>query len=298
MTTLSPAYDDLGDERVSWPARALAFARSVPVGIWIAALITLLFLLAAIVPSLLETTNPYATDLLARLQSPSPAHLFGTDQLGRDMFSRVVAGTRESLLIGFGATALALLISLLIGILAGLGGRVANGLFSRVIDVLFAFPVLFLALMVVTVYGASVASTLVAIALGTVAGYARMIRGQLIAVRQAGYVDAARVNGHPFHKIVWQHILPNALRPLLALFTLGIGNSVIWASGLSFLGLGVPPPSAEWGSLLDAGRDYTTQAWWLEVIPGLAIVVLAVCVTVLGRHIQSRLEGKARTTLL
>jgi peptide/nickel transport system permease protein len=298
MTALSPAYDDFGDERTSLPARVLAFVRSVPVGIWIAAFIAFLFLLAAIVPSLFEATSPYSTNLLARLQSPSTAHLFGTDQLGRDMFSRVVAGTRESLLIGFGATAFALLISLAVGMLAALGGRFVNGLFSRVIDVLFAFPVLFLALMVVTVYGASVASTLVAIGLGTTAGYARMIRGQLIAVRDAGYVDAAKVNGHSFHKIVWQHILPNALRPLLALFTLGIGNSVIWASGLSFLGLGVPPPSAEWGSLLDAGRDYVTQAWWLEVIPGLAIVVMAVCVTVLGRHIQSRLEGKVRTTLL
>jgi peptide/nickel transport system permease protein len=298
MSTLNPTYDDFRNEHGSWQVRALAFVRSVPVGIWIAAVILFLFVLAAIVPSLFESTDPYATNLLARLQSPSAAHLFGTDQLGRDMFSRVVAGTRESLLIGFGATALALLISLVVGLLAGLGGRFVQGVFSRVIDVLFAFPVLFLALMVVTVYGASVASTLVAIALGTTAGYARMIRGQLIAVRDAGYVDAARVNGHPFSKIVWQHILPNALRPLIALFTLGIGNSVIWASALSFLGLGVPPPSAEWGSLLDAGRDYVTQAWWLEVIPGLAIVVMAVCVTVLGRHVQARLEGKARTTLL
>jgi peptide/nickel transport system permease protein len=298
MTTLNPAYDDFRDDHASWPVRARAFVRSIPVGIWIAAVILFLFVLAALVPSLFEATDPYSTNLLARLQSPSLAHLFGTDQLGRDMFSRVVAGTRESLLIGFGATALALLISLAVGVLAGLGGRFVQGLFSRVIDVLFAFPVLFLALMVVTVYGASVASTLVAIALGTTAGYARMIRGQLIAVRDAGYVDAARVNGHPFSKIVWQHILPNALRPLIALFTLGIGNSVIWASALSFLGLGVPPPSAEWGSLLDSGRDYVTQAWWLEVIPGLAIVVMAVCVTVLGRHIQARLEGKARTTLL
>ena len=133
------------------------------------------------------------------------------------------------------------------------------------IDVAFAFPVLFLALMVVTVFGANVASTLVAVALGTTAGYARMIRGQLIAVRDAGYVEAGGSPATRSAKIVWRHILPNALRPLLALFTLGIGNSIIWASGLSFLGLGVPPPAPEWGALLDAGRDYTTIAWWLEV---------------------------------
>jgi peptide/nickel transport system permease protein len=298
MTALNPVYDDFREEERSAPAKVWAFVRSVPIGIWLAAAVLFVFALAAVAPGVLETSNPYATNLFDRLQSPSWTHLFGTDQIGRDMFSRVVAGTRESLLIGFGATALALLIALVVGLLAGLGGRAADALFSRVIDVLFAFPVLFLALMVVTVYGASVASTLVAIALGTTAGYARMIRGQLIAVRDAAYVDAAKVTGHPFSKIVRQHVLPNALRPLIALFTLGVGNSVIWASGLSFLGLGVPPPSPEWGSLLDAGRDYVTQAWWLEVMPGLAIVLLAVSVTVLGRYVQARLEGKARTNLM
>ena len=298
MSALNPAYDDFHDERTAFAARGTRFLRSVPIGIWIAATIVFVFVVAAIVPELLETHDPYSINLVGRLAAPSSAHLFGTDQLGRDLYSRVIAGTRQSLLIGVGSTVLALILALILGMLAGLGGRVADTFVSRIIDVAFAFPVLFLALMVVTVYGANVASTLVAVALGTTAGYARMIRGQLIAVRDAGYVEAARVTGHPFPRIVWRHIMPNALRPLLALFTLGIGNSIIWASGLSFLGLGVPPPAPEWGALLDAGRDYTTIAWWLEVMPGLAIVLLAVSVTVLGRHVQARLEGKARTNLL
>jgi peptide/nickel transport system permease protein len=289
LSTLNPTYDDFSDVRPAFWPQVWAFAKSIPFGIWIAIVIVALFLLAAIAPGVLEQSNPDNINLLARLQAPSAAHLFGTDQIGRDLFSRVVAGTRESL---------ALLVALIVGLLAGLGGRWGEAIFSRVIDVLFAFPVLFLALMVVTVYGASVTSTLVAIALGTTAGYARMIRGQLIAVRDAGYVEAARVTGHPFSKIVRQHILPNALRPLVALFTLGIGNAVIWASGLSFLGLGVPPPSPEWGALLDSGRDYTTAAWWLEVMPGIAIVLLAVSVTVIGRHVQARLEGKVRINLI
>jgi peptide/nickel transport system permease protein len=121
-----------------------------------------------------------------------------------------------------------------------------------------------------------------------------MLRGQLISVRDTGYVESARVVGHPFGKIVRQHILPNAIRPLVALYTLGVGQAVIWASGLSFLGLGVPPPSPEWGALLDSGRDYVTAAWWLEVMPGLAIVILALSVTVIGRHLQARLEGRIR----
>jgi peptide/nickel transport system permease protein len=298
MSALNPAYQDFVEARPALGRRVLAFIRSVPIGVWLAVVIALVFLVAAVAPGLIETQNPYSINLIARLQSPSAAHLLGTDQLGRDDFSRVVAGTGQSVLIGFGATGLALLIALTLGLLAGMGGRWADAAVSRVIDVLFAFPVLFLALMVVTVYGASVASTLVAVGLGTTAGYARMIRGQLIAVRDAGYVEAARVVGHPFHRIVRQHILPNALRPLIALFTLGVGNAVIWASGLSFLGLGVPPPAPEWGALLDAGRDYTTAAWWLEVMPGLAIVLLAVSVTVIGRHIQARLEGKARPNLI
>jgi peptide/nickel transport system permease protein len=298
MSAINPAYEDLRDETTTLAKRFVAFARSVPIGIWLAGLIVLVFVVAAVAPGLLETQNPYSLDLIGRLAPPSGAHLFGTDQLGRDVFSRVVAGARQSLLIGVGSTVLALILALALGMLAGLGGRVADAIVSRIIDVAFAFPVLFLALMVVTVYGANVASTLVAVALGTTAGYARMIRGQLIAVRDAGYVEAARVTGHPFSKIVWRHILPNALRPLLALFTLGIGNSIIWASGLSFLGLGVPPPAPEWGALLDAGRDYTTIAWWLEVMPGLAIVLLAVSVTVLGRHVQARLEGKVRANLI
>jgi len=283
MSTINPAYEDFRDETTALRKRLIAFARSVPIGIWVAAIIVLAFVVAAVAPGLLETQNPYSLDLVGRLAAPSGAHLFGTDQLGRDVFSRVVAGARQSLLIGVGSTLLALILALILGMLAGLGGRIADAIVSRVIDVAFAFPVLFLALMVVTVYGANVASTLVAVALGTTAGYARMIRGQLIAVRDAGYVEAARVTGHPFS---------------LALFTLGIGNSIIWASGLSFLGLGVPPPAPEWGALLDAGRDYTTIAWWLEVMPGLAIVLLAVSVTVLGRHVQARLEGKIRTNLI
>jgi peptide/nickel transport system permease protein len=295
---LNPAYQDFVDGRPALGRRVGAFVRSVPVGVWLAVVVVVMFVVAAVFPALIETQNPYNINLAATLRAPSTSHLFGTDQIGRDVFSRVVAGTRESMLIGFGATGLALLIALTIGLLAGLGGRWADAVVSRVIDVLFAFPVLFLALMVVTVYGASVATTLVAVALGTTAGYARMIRGQLIAVRGAGYVEAARAIGHPFGKIVRQHVLPNALRPLIALFTLGVGNAVIWASGLSFLGLGVPPPSPEWGALLAAGRDYTTVAWWLEVMPGLAIIFLAVSVTVIGRHVQARLEGKVRTSLM
>jgi peptide/nickel transport system permease protein len=294
MSAVSPGYDHVAELRFGSWKYTRAFARSVPVGAWIAALCLLLFIVAAIAPGLFETHDPYQENLTATLKAPSFSHLFGTDQLGRDLFSRVVAGTRQSLVIGFVATALAVLAAIVLGLIAGLGPKWADGLISRLLEVMFAFPVLLLALLVVAVFGDSITTEIAAVALGTAAGYARMLRGQVISVRGTGYVESARVVGHSSGKIVRQHILPNAIRPLVALYTLGVGQAVIWASGLSFLGLGVPPPSPEWGALLDSGRDYVTAAWWLEVMPGLAIVILALSVTVIGRHLQARLEGRIR----
>jgi peptide/nickel transport system permease protein len=294
MSAVSPGYDHVAELRFGSWRYFRAFARSVPIGVWISALFVLLFIIAAIAPGAMETHDPFTENLSATLKAPAFSHLFGTDQLGRDTFSRVVAGTGQSLVIGFVATALAVLAAIVLGLIAGLGGKWADGLISRLLEVMFAFPVLLLALLVVVVFGDSITTEIGAVALGTAPGYARMLRGQLISVRDTGYVESARVVGHPFGKIVWQHILPNAIRPLVALYTLGVGQAVIWASGLSFLGLGVAPPSPEWGALLDSGRDYVTAAWWLEVMPGLAIVILALSVTVIGRHLQARLEGRIR----
>jgi peptide/nickel transport system permease protein len=139
-----------------------------------------------------------------------------------------------------------------------------------------------------------VTTEIVAVGLGTAPGYARMVRGQVLAVRDSGYVEAARALGHPYGSIVRRHIFPNAMRPLVVVMTLGVGQSIVWASGIAFLGLGVPPPSPEWGALLNAGRNYITQAWWLEVMPGVAIVVFALSLTTLGRYLQQRLEGGVR----
>src|ERR1700733_14121551 len=294
MSAVSPGYDHVAELRFGSWRYLRAFARSVPIGVWISTLCVLLFIIAAIAPGAFETHNPYTQNLAATLKSPSSSYLFGTDQLGRDLFSRVVAGAGQSLMIGFVATALAVLAAIVLGLIAGLGGKWGDAVISRLLEVMFAFPVLLLALLVVVVFGDSIKTEIGAVALGTAPGYARMLRGQLIAVRDTGYVESARVVGHPFGRIVWQHILPNAIRPLVALYTLGVGQAVIWASGLSFLGLGVAPPSPEWGALLDSGRDYVTAAWWLEVMPGLAIVILALSVTVIGRHLQARLEGRIR----
>jgi peptide/nickel transport system permease protein len=267
---------------------------SINVGVMLAGTVVAFFLVAAVAPGLLTGRDPLAIDLAGSLRPPSWSHPLGTDQSGRDLFARVVHGTRQSLLIGLGATALAMALAVVLGVASGLGHRLVDAGLSRLVEVLFAFPVLLLALLFVTVFGISATTQIVAVGIASAPGYARMVRGQVLAVRGSPYVEAAHALGHPYGRVVRQHILPNAMRPLLVLVTLGIGQSIVWASGLAFLGLGVPPPSPEWGALLDAGRNYVIRAWWLEVMPGLAIVSLALAVTVLGRHLQRRLEGAIR----
>jgi peptide/nickel transport system permease protein len=272
----------------------LTLATDVPVSAYVAVIVLGGFLFAAFVPGVLQTHDPFRTDLYATLEAPSFGHLFGTDQSGRDVFSRVVQGTAQSMAIGVGATTLSMSIALTLGIAAGLGDRVVDGVISRFLEVMFAFPNLFLALLFVTVFEATTTTLVIAVGVGTAPGYARMIRGQFLAVRNAGYVEAATALGHPRWRIVRQHIFPNAMRPLVVMITLGLGQSIVWASGLAFLGLGVAPPSPEWGALLDAGRNYVVTAWWLEVMPGLAIIVFALSVTIIGQYLQDRLEGRVR----
>jgi peptide/nickel transport system permease protein len=263
----------------------------VPLAPAVAAVVVLFFVIAALAPQLLTARDPLVIDLANSLQAPSLDHPFGTDQSGRDLFTRVVYGTRESLLIGLGATVLATAAALILGVTAGLGGRFSDGLISRGLEVLFAFPVLLLAMLFVTIYGPSVTTQIIAVGLGTAPGYARMVRGQVLAVRNSGYVEAAHALGHSRWTVLRRHVFPNAMRPLVAVITLGIGHSIVWASGLAFLGLGVAPPSPEWGALLDAGRMFITRAWWLEVMPGLAIVGIALAATSLGQFVQKKLEG-------
>ena len=248
------------------------------------------FLVAAVVPGFLSPHAPTALALDEALEPPSFAHWFGTDQIGRDLLSRVIHGTRESLLIGFGAAGIAIVTAIVLGTLAALGGRVVSAVVSRAIEVVFAFPILLLALLLVSILGASAWTQVIAVGVSTAPGYARMVRGQILSAKNAGYVEAARALGHSPRRILTNHVLPNAIRPLVAVFTMALGQSIVWASGLSFLGLGVAPPSSEWGALLDAGRAFIMQAPWLTFIPGLIIVVFALAATTIGSRIQQNLE--------
>ncbi|CAH0202659.1 MULTISPECIES: ABC transporter permease [unclassified Microbacterium] len=279
MTDTAPVLTTTATER-----------RRVDPGLVVAIVLTAFFALAAIVPSLLATAEPTAQSFADALRPPSFDHWFGTDESGRDLYSRVIFGTRESLLIGIGAAGIALVVALVLGSLAALGDRFTSAIVNRGIEVVFAFPILLLALLLVSILGASAWTQVIAVGVSTAPGYARMVRGQILAAKNAGYVEAARALGHSRRRILARHVLPNAVRPLVAVFTMAVGQSIVWASGLAFLGLGVAPPSSEWGALLDAGRAYILQAPWLTFVPGLVILVLALTATSLGKHIQNSLE--------
>jgi peptide/nickel transport system permease protein len=256
--------------------------------------IVALVLLAAVAPGVLASGTPTQIDLTNALATPSWSHPFGTDEAGRDLLTRVIYGTRLSLGIGLGATGIAMSLAIVLGFVAGLVGGFVDTVITRVLEVFFAFPALLAALLVIAIFGPSVTTSIVAVGVGSTPGYARMVRGQVLNVKQAGYIEAAHALGHGRWTVIRRHLFPNAMRPLVAVMTLGVGQSIVWASSLAFLGLGVPPPSPEWGALLDAGRLYITTSWWLEILPGLVIVLVALAVTSLGRTMQHRLEGAAR----
>lgn len=241
------------------------------------------FLLAALVPSWLAPFDPLAINPAEAFAPPGPGHLLGTDESGRDIYSRIVYGARPSLLIGAAATVIGLGLALVLGTVAGFGGRWADAGVGRILEVLFALPGLLLALVFIALAGPGVGTTVVAVGLTTAPGYARLIRGQLMALRESPMVEAATVLGRSRTRILTTHLLPNALAPIAVLGTLGLGQAILWAASLSFLGLGAPPPAPEWGAMLSAGRTYLSLAWWMTFFPGLAIVLVAAAATVLSR---------------
>jgi len=252
-----------------------------------------LLLLAALAPGLFTHVDPLMIAPRQAFLPPSWAHIFGTDPSGRDIYARIIYGVRQSLLLGLGATLLSLGTALALAMVGGLGGRIAYRAISWVLEVLFAFPVLVLALLITATIGSGVSALVIAIGVGSAPGYARVLLGQIIAVRSTGYVEAARALGHTPLKITLNHVLPNALAPLFVLLTLGVGQAIVWSSGLSFLGLGAAPPAAEWGTMLSMGRDFVAVAPWLTFFPGLAIVLTMLTTTSAGRSLERYLDMRS-----
>ncbi|MFI9638830.1 ABC transporter permease [Micromonospora sp. NPDC051925] len=254
----------------------------------------ILLVVAAAFPALLAPGDPLAADPRAVLAPPDAVHWLGTDQLGRDVWTRVVHGAGHSLTIGLAATAIAVVGGVLLGLLAGLAHRFADEALSRSFDALSAFPLLLLALLFITITGPGTVSLIVAIGIATLPHHARVVRGQTLLVRRAGYVEQAVSFGLSRPRLVLRHVLPNVIGPIPVLAVIGLGEAILAAAGLSFLGLGPQPPSPEWGAMLSEGRNYLQVAWWITVLPGAAVTATVVALTVAGRHWQARFDGRQR----
>ncbi|GAA0254830.1 ABC transporter permease [Cryptosporangium japonicum] len=265
--------------------RAALFLARRP-GLVLSILFLAAVLLAAFFPSLFTARDPLVGVPADKLQAPSAEHLFGTDQTGRDLFARVIHGANLSLRATVIAVAVALVVGSLVGLLAGYVGGWLDDVAMRLVDVLLAIPQLLLTLAIVTVLGFGTTKVAIAVGLSTVANFARLMRAEVLRVRTAVYVEAARATGARWYSILRRHVLPNALGPIGAYAALDFGLAILAVSTLSFLGFGAEPPTPEWGSLVSTGRDYLATAWWLTTLPGLTVAA-----TVLATNRVSRALG-------
>lgn len=266
--------------------------RQLRPGLVLAALFVLFLIVAALHPSLLTSNDPLAASAREAFRAPSAAHWLGTDENGRDVWTRLIYGVQPSLLMGLAATAIGLSIGIAVGLFAGLGHRIVDNFLMRLIDVLLAFPDLLLALVIITFWGQGLVNAVIAVGVASVPRYARMVRAQTHIVRNAQYVEAAVTLGLRRSTVIFRHVLPNAIKPILILATIGIGGKIAAGAALSFLGFGAPPPSPEWGSMLSVGRNFLSNAWWLVAAPGVAVTLTVVSITALGRELLLRSEGK------
>jgi ABC-type dipeptide/oligopeptide/nickel transport systems, permease components len=257
--------------------------------------IPLLFLaICAVVPSWIAPLSPTFMDIGSILTAPGRAHLMGTDHFGRDVFSLIVYGARDSILIGVVSMLIGGLIGVSIGLTAGYIGGIADLLLMRVIDMLMTIPGVFLALAISAVLGPSLANLIVAVGISLVPGFARVARGQVVSLRKRPYVEAVRLVRSSSFGIVIKHILPNMMGPLMVLATIGVGNAILTGAGLSFLGLGGAREIPDWGSLLSQGRGYMTVGWWIALFPGLTISGFVLVINMLGDGLRDRWDPKSR----
>lgn len=254
----------------------------------------LILLVAMAVLSPVISGDPLAQDILNKLQSPSSQHFLGTDQLGRDVWARVVHGAAISLRIGFLVVLLSVVIGVIVGLTAGSLGRVWDNVLMRITDIFFAFPSLILAMAIAAALGRDLNNTILAVAAVTWPVYARLVRAQALALREREFVEAARALGTSTPRILWRHILPNTWTPVLVQASFDVGGAILTAAGLSFIGFGAQPPTPEWGAMVSETRDYIREAPWAASAPAIGIMLTVLAFNLLGDALRDVLDPRGR----
>ncbi len=263
-------------------------------GAMVGLIVLAVFLFCAIFAPLLAPYDPTVPDFGRPLEKPSQDHILGTDELGRDLFSRILYGSRISLAIGLISVSIGLVVGIPLGALSGFYGGKFDLIVQRFIDILIAFPGILLAIVVVTILGVGVENVMIAVGIASIPIYTRLIRGSVLSVKEEGYVAAARALGIGNARIIIRHIMPNCMGPIIVQSTFQIATAILWAAGLGFLGLGAQVPDPEWGAMLSKGREYMRVAHHLTTYPGLAILFMVLGFNLLGDGLRDALDPKSR----
>lgn len=259
----------------------------------VAGLVMLAVLVAAtLLAPLLANHEPTDIDYEAILQPPTVEHPFGTDNIGRDIYSRVLWGGRDSLRVGMVAVLISIIGGTLLGLVSAYSGGIVDTVIQRFVDLTFAFPTILLLLSIVAALGPSLTTILVALGISGIPGYSRLMRGSVLQALNMEYVVASRLSGAKAGRIMFRHLLPNVMAPMIIYGTLGIAGGVLMTAGLSYLGLGAQPPAPEWGAMLNQGRTYMRSAPWMSIFPGLAVFVAVLSINLIGDGLRDVLDPK------
>jgi len=266
--------------------------RQIPWRLVLPAGFLLLVLFAAVFADFIAPYPPGQQNLANFMVPPGPEHWLGTDTLGRDVFSRLIYGSRVSLLVGVSSVGLAMTIGVLLGVISAMAGQVLGEVIMRLTDLLLALPPVLVALAIAATVGPSLMNVVLIIALIYWAQFARMVRGEALTLRERDYVQAAYAIGSGPIRLLWRHLLPNLVNTIIVLATLQVASAVLLESTLSFLGVGVPPPTATWGTMVADGRPYVELGWWTVTFPGIAIMLVVLSINLLGDVLRDRLDPK------
>jgi peptide/nickel transport system permease protein len=256
-------------------------------------IVILLFLVAVLAP-FISPYDPGQINIKRVLQEPTAEHILGTDSLGRDVFSRMIWGSRISLMVGFVAVGISSLVGIFLGALAGYYGRLADNLIMRFVDIMLCFPTFFLILAVIALLEPNIWNIMIIIGITGWMGVARLVRAEFLSLRERDFTMAEKALGARNFRIIFRHILPNAMAPVLVSATLGVAGAILTESALSFLGIGVQPPTPSWGNILTAGKDNIEIAWWLSLYPGMAILITVLGYNLLGEGIRDAIDPRLK----